>query len=78
MSYTSIYFIAGLAMVLVVLWDYNRFPATAKRLAKRPQPGGSQFSRIALEIRNMTLMVLFAFFLWPWVVWMELTGNGKK
>jgi hypothetical protein len=75
MSYTTIYFIPGLAMVLVVLWDYNRFPMAAKRLAKQPQGTVSQFSRLALEVRNMTVIALFAFFLWPWVVWMELTGK---
>lgn len=78
MSFASIYFLPGLAMVLVVLWDYRRFPETARRIAKPPQDSGSQFSRIALELRNLTVMAFFAFFLWPWVVWMEFTGNREK
>ena len=78
MTYTSIYFVPGLAIVLVMLWDYTRFTVTAKRLAKPAQEKGSQFSRIAREVRNLTVMALCGFFLWPWVVWMELFGNGKK
>jgi hypothetical protein len=78
MPLASIYFIPGLAMVLVVLWDYNKLPATASRIVKRPQQGVvSQFSRIALEVRNLTVMALFALLLWPWVVWMELSENRK-
>lgn len=72
MSIAEIYFLPGLAMLLVVLWDYTRFHATARRLTRIPPADGSQFSRIAAETRNLTAMALFAFFLWPAVVLMEL------
>lgn len=78
MSFTGIYFIPGLAMVFVVLWDYNKLSVTAKRLTKQPQGEASQFSRIALNIRNWMVMLLFAFFLWPLAVLMELFGKGEK
>lgn len=78
MSLVQLYFIAGLAMFLVVLWDYNKFPATARRLTRQVPGGKSQFSYIALNIRNLTVMALFAFFLWPLVLLMELSGKGEK
>jgi len=78
MYFIKIYFILGLAMALVMLWDYKKLPESAKRLTRQPQDKGSQFSRIALEIRNLSVMVLFAFFLWPLVVLMELFGKGEK
>lgn len=71
------YFLLGLAMCLVVLWDYKCLPRTAGRLVK--QPGDKTgFSLVVLGVRNLTLMVLFAFFLWPVVVALELSGTGKK
>jgi hypothetical protein len=67
----------GLAMCFIALWDYNYLPRTASRLVK--QPGDETgFSLIVLAVRNMTLMTLFAFFLWPVVVLFELSGNRKK
>jgi hypothetical protein len=71
------YFILGLAMCLVVLWDYKCLRATAARLVK--QPGNKTgFSLVVLAVRNLTLMALVAFFLWPLVVALELSGKGKK
>ncbi len=78
MSLVKLYFIAGLSMFLVVLWDYNKFPATARRLTRNVPGSKSQFSYIALNIRNLTVMALFAFFLWPLVLLMELSGKGGK
>lgn len=65
-------------MALVVLWDYKKLPHTARRLTRQPPKNGSQFSQIALEIRNMAVMFLFAFSLWPLVVYMEIFQKGKK
>ena len=77
MYIVKIYFILGLAMSLVVLWDYKHLPRTANRLVK--QPGArTGFSLVVLAVRNLTLMALFAFFLWPLVVAMELSGTGEK
>lgn len=71
------YLILGLAMCLVVLWDYKCLPGTAGRLVK--QPGDKTgFSLVVLAVRNLTLMALFAFFLWPLVVALELSGIRKK
>ncbi|MCG6934039.1 MAG: hypothetical protein LJE57_10400 [Gallionella sp.] len=71
------YFLLGLAMSLVVLWDYKCLPGTAGRLVK--QPGDrTGFSLVVLAVRNLTLMALFAFFLWPLVVALELSGTRKK
>jgi len=71
------YFILGLAMCLVVLWDYKCLPSTAARLVK--QTGDKTgFSLVVLAVRNLTLMTLFAFILWPLVVALELSGSGKK
>jgi hypothetical protein len=77
MYFVKIYFILGLAMFFVVLWDYKYLPKTAKRLVKQP---GDQtgFSLVALAIRNLMLMTFFAFFLWPLVVLMELSGTRGK
>jgi hypothetical protein len=72
MDMLKIYFILGLAMVLVVLFDYKILPKTASRLTKPAGKGESGFALITNAIRNMLVMALFAFFLWPVVVWMEL------
>lgn len=78
MTPLRLYLIAGFAMFLLVLWDYNRLPATAQRLARPlPPKGASQFSVIATGIRNMSVMALFAFFLWPVVIWWELQKSRK-
>jgi len=77
MYFVKIYFILGLAMLFVVLWDYKYLPKTANRLVK--QPGDkSGFSLIVLSVRNLMLMTLFSFFLWPLVVVLELSGNREK
>ncbi len=82
MSFTKLYFILGLAMLLLVLWDYHKLPATAKRLTRqppqKPRAERSQFSRLALDVRNLTVMALFAFFLWPLVLLLELFGNRDR
>jgi len=72
MDLISIYFTLGLAMLLVVFWDYKRLPNTARRLGKAPNKNDSGFALIANEIRNMALMALFGFFLWPVVVAWEV------
>jgi hypothetical protein len=73
-----IYFILGLAMFLVVLWDYKHLPKTTSRITKQAGVNDSGFSLIVLAVRNMMLMALFAFFLWPVVVVMELPGAKEK
>ncbi len=78
MYFVKMYFILGLAMLLIVLWDYKYLPKTAERLIKQPKDGLVGFSRIANSVRNLTLMALFAFFLWPVVVGMELSGKSGK
>jgi Transposase DDE domain len=65
-------------MALVALWDYKKLAQSAKRLTKQSQGNGTQFSQIALEIRNMVVMFLFAFFLWPLIVYMEIVQMDKK
>lgn len=77
MFIVKIYWLLGLAMLLVVLWDYRCLPKTTTRLVK--QPGDKTgFHLIVLSVRNLVLMALFAFFLWPLVVVMELSETGKK
>jgi hypothetical protein len=77
MYFVKIYFILGLAMFFVVLWDYKYLPKTANRLVK--QLGDKTgFSLIVLAVRNLALMALVAFFLWPLVVVIELSGNREK
>ncbi len=78
MPLVKLYFLLGLAMLLVVMWDYNKFPATARRFTHAPPGKGSQFSLIAMNIRNLTVMALVAFFLWPLVVLLELSERTKK
>ena len=74
----KIYFILGLAMLLVVLWDFKKLPKTARLLTKPPAEHVSGFALIANAIRNMVLMALFAFFLWPLVVVIEVIGDKEK
>jgi len=77
MYFVKIYFILGLAMLFVVLWDYKYLPNTASRLVK--QPGDETgFSLIVLSVRNLMLMAMFAFFLWPLIVVLELSGKSEK
>jgi uncharacterized membrane protein YccC len=78
MSIVKLYFICGLATALIALWDYRKLPRTAERLIRQTPKTGSQFSRIALDTRNMVVMVLFAFFLWPVVAYRELLRKGGK
>ena len=78
MDILKIYFILGLAMALVVIFDYKILPKTASRLTKPAEEGESGFALITNAIRNMLMMALFAFFLWPVVVWMELRGEKEK
>ncbi len=77
MSPVVIYFVLGLAMFLIVLWDYRMLRVTAGRLT-RPDENAKDFARIALEIRNLTVMSLFSFFLWPVVLYWEITGAKGK
>ena len=74
MYFIKMYFILGLAMLFVVLWDYKYLPRTAKRLVK-PPGDKSGFSLIVLAVRNLSLMALFALLLWPLIVVLELTGT---
>jgi hypothetical protein len=75
MDFIKIYVILGLAMLLVVLWDYKFLPNTAKRLTKPAGEEDAGFSLITRAIRNYLLMALFAFLLWPVVVGIELSGD---
>ena len=78
MSLVKIYFFLGLSMLLAVLWDYKKLPATAKRLAKQPDENAAGFATIVLDIRNLAMMSLFAFFLWPVVVFWEVVSSKEK
>ena len=78
MSIYKLYFICGAAMALVVLWDYTKLPATARRLGKQTPSSGSQFSKLSLGVRNMVVMALWAFFLGPLVISRELFDKGGK
>jgi hypothetical protein len=78
MDFIKIYFILGLALALVVLWDYKFLPKTAKRLVKPAGENDAGFSLVTRAIRNYLLMALFAFFLWPVVVGIELSGGKEK
>jgi len=77
MYFINIYFILGLAMSFVALWDYKYLPGTASRLVKQPDDQ-TGFALIVLAVRNLMLMALFAFFLWPLVVVLELSGKSEK
>ncbi len=77
MSLVKIYLFIGLAMFLTVLWDYKKLPVTAGRLTKPLNENVAGFSRVVLEIRNLAVMSLFAFFLWPVVVFWEIAGAKK-
>jgi hypothetical protein len=78
MNFIEAYFLLGLAMALVVLFDFKILPKTASRLTKPAREGESGFALITNAIRNMLMMALFAFFLWPVVVWIELSGGKGK
>jgi hypothetical protein len=78
MYFLMIYLIFGLAMFLVVLWDYKYLPKTARRLTKQAGENESGFSLIVLAVRNLMLMALFALFLWPVVLVIELSGEKEK
>jgi len=61
MYFVNIYFILGLAMLFVVLWDYKYLPNTASRLVK--QPGDkSGFSLVVLSVRNLIVMAIVRIF----------------
>jgi hypothetical protein len=75
MPIVKLYFLCGLATALVALWDYKKLARTAARLTRQTPKTGSQFSRLALDTRNMAVMVLFAFFLWPAVAYLEVFGK---
>ena len=74
----TIYFILGLAMFLVVLWDYKYLPKTAGILTKQAEKNASSFSLVVLAVRNLLLMALFALFLWPVIVVIELSGEKEE
>ena len=78
MDVIKMYFTLGLSMVLVVLWDYKSLPKTASKLTKQAGENETGFALITNAIRNLSVMALFAFFLWPVVVWMELRGGKRK
>lgn len=77
MYFVKIYFLLGLAMFFVVLWDYKYLPNTASRMVK-PPGDKSGFALVVLSVRNLIVMALFAFLLWPLVVLFELSGKSKK
>ncbi len=77
MYFINIYFILGLAMLLVVLWDPKNLTKTANRLVKQAE-NKTGFSPIAQEILKWVVILLVAFFLWPLVVIMELSGKKEK
>ena len=77
MYFVKIYFILGLAMFFVALWDYKYLPNTASRMVK-PPGDKSGFALVVLSVRNLMVMALFAFFLWPLVVVLELSGKSEK
>jgi hypothetical protein len=77
MYFVKIYFLLGLAMSFVTLWDYKYLPKTANRLVK-PPGDKSGFALVVLSVRNLIVMSLFAFFLWPLVVVLELSGKSEK
>ncbi len=78
MFLVEIYFIFGVAMFLVVMWDYGKFPMTAKRLTKKSDVDPTSFSHIVLENRNLIIMTVYAIFLWPLIVFWEITGARNK
>lgn len=77
MLFVKIYFILGLAMFLVALWDYKYLHRTADRLVKKPGDK-TGFALVVLSVRNLMVMTSFAFFLWPAVVVFELSGPGRR
>lgn len=77
MGLVKLYFILGLAMFLVACWDFKFLPNTAKRLEKKIS-GEKGFALIALSVRNLAVIALFAFFLWPAVLVMEMSGSRKN
>ncbi len=77
MALIEIYFILGLAMFLVVLWDYRKLRMTAGRLVRSGEDA-TGFARIVLGIRNLTVMSLFALFFWPVVLFWEIAGAKGK
>ena len=77
MYFAKIYFLLGLAMLFVVLWDFKYLPQTANRLVK-PPGDKSGFALVVLSVRNLIVMALFAFFLWPLVVVLELSRKSEK
>lgn len=74
----NIYFFLGLAMLLVVFWDFKNVPKTATRFVKPAGEDKSGFALIINSIRNLVVMGFVAFFLWPMVVVMELSGKKEK
>ena len=74
----QLYFILGLAMLLVVLWDSSHLPKTTSRFVKLQDDQATGFSLITKSIRNLVILGLVAFFIWPWVVWLEVHGNDDK
>lgn len=78
MYFIQIYFFLGIVMVLVVLWNFKTVPKTAGRFTKKPGAKETDFALIVLAIRNMTLMALLAFFVWPAIIWLEAVGDKDK
>ncbi len=78
MSPIGLYFSAGLAMFFVVLWDYTVLTHTAKRYTRPIPAEASQFARLVAGVRNLGVMALIGFFLWPLVLWLEVRGRSGK
>ncbi len=77
MSPIGLYFSAGLALLFVVMWDYTLLKHTAKRYTRNIPADASQFARLVTGVRNLGVMALLAFFLWPLVLLLEISGRGK-
>ncbi len=78
MFFIQIYFLFGIVMVLVVLWDFKTVPKTASRYTKKVADKESEFSPIVLAIRNLVIMTSVAFFIWPAIIWWEIFENEDK
>ena len=78
MFFIQVYLFLSLVMVLVVLWDFKTVPKTANRFTKKPGDKETDFALIVLAIRNMTLMALLAFFVWPAIIWVEAASDNDK
>ncbi len=79
MYYLEIYLIPGLALFLVILWDYKALTEAVNRQTKQLEDGGSKLPHAVLVIWNVALFVGHTVLLWPVVVVMEyFASKGEK